>query len=167
MLIEDHQGKHTHLQNMVNCIRPCATVASKADIICVFVGCTVQLLSIYQYIVQLYTIQTMYQFIVQLLSLHPGLLFLGTQLDCSLRPSYSESGSRNQKQQTVLELTGSAESEAPSQTQRVRIRFFDRFCRILYCLSLTVKNLPAMAGDPGSIPGSGRSPGEGNGNTLQ
>ena len=28
------------------------------------------------------------------------------------------------------------------------------------------KNLPANAGDPGSIPGSGRSPGEGNGNLL-
>ena len=30
-----------------------------------------------------------------------------------------------------------------------------------------VKNLPANAGDVGSIPGSGRSPGEGNGNPLQ
>ena len=30
-----------------------------------------------------------------------------------------------------------------------------------------VKNPPASAGDPGSIPGSGRSPGEGNGNPLQ
>ena len=30
-----------------------------------------------------------------------------------------------------------------------------------------VKNLPANAGDMGSIPGSGRSPGEGNGNPLQ
>ena len=30
-----------------------------------------------------------------------------------------------------------------------------------------VKNLPAVAGDLGSIPGSGRSPGEGNGNPLQ
>ena len=29
------------------------------------------------------------------------------------------------------------------------------------------KNLPAKAGDPGSIPGLGRSPGEGNGNPLQ
>ena len=29
-----------------------------------------------------------------------------------------------------------------------------------------VKNLPANAGDMGLIPGSGRSPGEGNGNTL-
>ena len=29
------------------------------------------------------------------------------------------------------------------------------------------KNLPANAEDSGSIPGSGRSPGEGNGNPLQ
>ena len=30
-----------------------------------------------------------------------------------------------------------------------------------------VKNPPANAGDKGSIPGSGRFPGEGNGNPLQ
>ena len=30
-----------------------------------------------------------------------------------------------------------------------------------------VKNLPANAGDQGSVPGSGRSPGKGNGNPLQ
>ena len=30
-----------------------------------------------------------------------------------------------------------------------------------------VKNPLANAGDPGSIPGTGRSPGEGNGNPLQ
>ena len=30
-----------------------------------------------------------------------------------------------------------------------------------------VKNPAANAGDPGSIPGSGRSPGEGTGNPLQ
>ena len=30
-----------------------------------------------------------------------------------------------------------------------------------------VKNLPANEGDPGSIPGSGRCPGEENGNPLQ
>ena len=30
-----------------------------------------------------------------------------------------------------------------------------------------VKNPPANTGDTGSIPGSGRSPGEGNGNPLQ
>ena len=30
-----------------------------------------------------------------------------------------------------------------------------------------IKNLPANAGDTGLIPGSGKSPGEGNGNPLQ
>ena len=30
-----------------------------------------------------------------------------------------------------------------------------------------VKRLPTIQGDPDSIPGSGRSPGEGNGNPLQ
>ena len=30
-----------------------------------------------------------------------------------------------------------------------------------------IKNPPASTGDAGSIPGSGRSPGEGNGNPLQ
>ena len=30
-----------------------------------------------------------------------------------------------------------------------------------------VNNLPANVGDPGSIPGSGRAPGEENGNPLQ
>ena len=30
-----------------------------------------------------------------------------------------------------------------------------------------VKNLSAMLGDPGSVPGSGRSPEEGNGNPFQ
>ena len=33
--------------------------------------------------------------------------------------------------------------------------------------SLVVKNLPANAEDEGLIPGSGKSPGEGNGNPLQ
>ena len=33
--------------------------------------------------------------------------------------------------------------------------------------SLVVKNPPDNAGDSGSIPGSGRSPGGGNGNPLQ
>ena len=32
---------------------------------------------------------------------------------------------------------------------------------------LVVKNLPANAGDSGSMPESGRSPGEGNGNPFQ
>ena len=34
-------------------------------------------------------------------------------------------------------------------------------------VALVVKNLPANAGDMGSVPGSGRSPGGGHGNSLQ
>ena len=34
-------------------------------------------------------------------------------------------------------------------------------------MALVVKNLPNSAGNVGSIPGSGRSPGGGNGNPLQ
>ena len=34
-------------------------------------------------------------------------------------------------------------------------------------MSQMVKNLPCNEGDPGSIPGSERSSGEGNGNPLQ
>jgi len=36
-----------------------------------------------------------------------------------------------------------------------------------YTIDSVVKNPPANAGDPGSIPGSGRCPEEGNGNSLQ
>ena len=38
---------------------------------------------------------------------------------------------------------------------------------ILSLIAQSVKNLPAMQENPGMIPGSGRSPGEGNGNPLQ
>ena len=40
---------------------------------------------------------------------------------------------------------------------------------LIWCFlgSSVIKNLSASAGDPGSIPGSRRSPGEGNGNSLQ
>ena len=34
-------------------------------------------------------------------------------------------------------------------------------------MALVVKNLPANAGDMGSVPGSGRSPGVRNGNPVQ
>ena len=43
-------------------------------------------------------------------------------------------------------------------------------CKIRFPGGLVVRNLPAKAGDArdvGSIPGSGRSPGKGNGNPLQ
>lgn len=35
------------------------------------------------------------------------------------------------------------------------------------CMYSEVKNLPAKAGDSGSIPGLGRFPGDGNGNLLE
>ena len=47
---------------------------------------------------------------------------------------------------------------------------FQRLLAILSMVAQLVKNPPANAGDPrdmGLIPGSGRSPGEGNGNLLQ
>ena len=40
-------------------------------------------------------------------------------------------------------------------------------CYYLRILAQMVKDLPANVGDPGSIPGSGRSPREGNGSPLQ
>ena len=54
--------------------------------------------------------------------------------------------------------------------------FEEQIVHIKYCTGLTEvaqwlkkkkKNLPANAGDPGSIPGLGRSPGEGSGSSLQ
>ena len=40
---------------------------------------------------------------------------------------------------------------------------------VFYCplVAWMVKNQPSNAGDPGSVPGFGRSPGEGNGNPPQ
>ena len=51
--------------------------------------------------------------------------------------------------------------------------FLEGYKKRASLVAQSVKNLPAIqettsdAGDPGSIPGSGRSPGEGNGNPLQ
>ena len=49
---------------------------------------------------------------------------------------------------------------------------YEHYCDLLWAsqVALVVKNLPANEGDTrdaGSIPGSGRSPGRGHGNTLQ
>ena len=40
----------------------------------------------------------------------------------------------------------------------------DIWVSVMFLSDSVVQNLPANAGDTGSIPGSGRSPGEGNGN---
>ena len=64
------------------------------------------------------------------------------------------------------------------QTRKLRLRMLNltkstRKLRLLLVgakMVLVVKNLPANAGDigdAGSVPGSGRSPGEGHGNPLQ
>ena len=45
--------------------------------------------------------------------------------------------------------------------------FLDTIPSVSPTLAQTVKNLPAMQETPGSIPGLGRSPGEGSGNPLQ
>ena len=50
--------------------------------------------------------------------------------------------------------------------------FFSSFYHVLivwmgFPSGSVLKNPPANAGDPRSVPGSGRSPGEGNGNPLQ
>ena len=47
------------------------------------------------------------------------------------------------------------------------LSFITVYINIMAALELVVKNPPANAGDAGSIPGSGSSPGEGNGNPLQ
>ena len=49
----------------------------------------------------------------------------------------------------------------------ILIKWVDMMDLFLALMVLVVKNLPANAGDTGSIPGSGRSPGGGNGNPLQ
>jgi len=49
----------------------------------------------------------------------------------------------------------------------VPISEFLKICTINSLVAQTVKSPVCNAGDPGSIPGSGRSPGEENGNPLQ
>ena len=44
---------------------------------------------------------------------------------------------------------------------------FAALCLNAFFVAQTVKNLPAMRRDEGSIPGLGRSPGEGHGNPFQ
>ena len=55
---------------------------------------------------------------------------------------------------------------------RIRLKQLSMHCALVVCIlgfpgSSVVKNLPSNAGDVGSIPGLGRSPGEGIGNHLQ
>ena len=52
-----------------------------------------------------------------------------------------------------------------------KLRRYNKWSGILYSWDFpggsVIKNSPANAGDAGLIPGSGRFPGEGNGNPLQ
>ena len=54
-----------------------------------------------------------------------------------------------------------------AQTPRSNIQFGLVHSLLRFPGGSAVKNLPASAGDAGSISGSRRSPGEGNGNPLQ
>ena len=60
------------------------------------------------------------------------------------------------------------QSEEPGRLQSTGRKESDTTERVLMGFpgGSVVKNLPAIAGDMGLIPGSGRSPGEGNGNPL-
>ena len=60
---------------------------------------------------------------------------------------------------------GRFSSETPAVSRQTSENFSLHSCASL--VTQMVKNPPANTGVPGSIPGSGRSPGEGNGNPLQ
>ena len=47
------------------------------------------------------------------------------------------------------------------------VSYFQFTGELCFLVAQMVKNPPVIAGDPGSIPGSGRSPGIGNGSSLQ
>ena len=49
----------------------------------------------------------------------------------------------------------------------VHLYVSNHICIHIHVTGSVVKNPPASAEDPGLIPGLGRSPGEGNGNSLQ
>ena len=63
------------------------------------------------------------------------------------------------------------ETQDKERHRNLQLAFRGFFFTVLFHLGFpggsVVKNLPANAGEVGSIPGSGRSPGEGNGNPLQ
>ena len=54
-----------------------------------------------------------------------------------------------------------------NQTEKEKYHKTYLICGIGFPCSSVSKESACSAGDPGSIPGSGRSPGEGNGNPLQ
>ena len=66
-------------------------------------------------------------------------------------------------------MKGLQEQECLAGLVHTQIKKNDRLMYVLWGFpgGLAVKNLPANARDAGSISGSGRSPGGGNGNPLQ
>ena len=60
--------------------------------------------------------------------------------------------------------TRKQEKARPRQENELREKYV---LRMVFSDGSVIKNLPATVGDTGLIPGSGRSPGEGNGNPLQ
>ena len=63
--------------------------------------------------------------------------------------------------------SGELKYTAQSTRCLLSILFIEQKKKILFQVALVVKNPPADARDAGSIPGSGRSPGEGTANPLQ
>ena len=63
-------------------------------------------------------------------------------------------------------LAGRFFTTKPPGKNFLKVRF-TLYCNLGFSGSSVVKNPPANGGDSGLIPGSGRSPGEGNGNSLQ
>ena len=68
---------------------------------------------------------------------------------------------------TCLPLKKVQSSGFPLKSQRIFCIFVLFMCCKGFPSGSVIKNPPANAGDTGSIPGSGRSPGEGNGSPLQ
>ena len=64
-------------------------------------------------------------------------------------------------------LTMSCVTAKTSFVNCIVTRSYNCFFKLGFPGGTVVKNLPANAGDAGSIPESGRSPEEGNGNPLQ
>ena len=68
---------------------------------------------------------------------------------------------------TVLSKGAGNVSHCHSWITSLSKHFLKANCYTSFLMAQQVKNLPANAGDVGSIPGLGRYPGEGNGNPLQ
>ena len=66
-----------------------------------------------------------------------------------------------------LKINSTLEEEVNEASKVTRLHLVTIRSKLGFPGSSVVKNLPANVGDSGSISGSGRSPGEGNGSPLQ